>query len=141
MKNNFKSRSVTRSIMALFTPDKGVNPHTRYPDEYYGRVAFNKQMFDGIELIAKIERTTKKKAARLLLEEGFKNYIGQKLREDIKVEIAAEELRQKPEATRFIIELRKFAKERGMKIDPERKRISLSMRSDASPPGQPGSDT
>jgi len=26
-------------------------------------------------------------------------------------------------------------------IDPERKRISLSMRSDASPPGQPGSDT
>jgi len=26
-------------------------------------------------------------------------------------------------------------------IDPERKRISLSMRSEASPPGQPGSDT
>ncbi|MFC1949051.1 Tex family protein [Chloroflexota bacterium] len=26
-------------------------------------------------------------------------------------------------------------------VDPERKRISLSMRSDASPPGQPGSDT
>src|SRR4030043_90426 len=26
-------------------------------------------------------------------------------------------------------------------IDPERKRISLSMRSDASPPGQPGVDT
>jgi len=26
-------------------------------------------------------------------------------------------------------------------IDPERKRVSLSMRSDASPPGQPGSDT
>ena len=26
-------------------------------------------------------------------------------------------------------------------IDPERKRISLSMKSDASPPGQPGSDT
>jgi hypothetical protein len=73
-------------------------------------------MFDGIKLVAKIERTTKKKAARLLIERGFINYISEKLKEAIKVEIAAEELCQKPKATRFIRELRKFAAERGMDI-------------------------
>jgi hypothetical protein len=102
--------------MALFGTKKGVNPHTRYPDAYYGRVFFDKPMFDGIKLVAKIERTTKKKAARLLLEEGFKNYIGEKLKEAIKVEIAVDELRRKPRATRFILELRRFAKQRGMDI-------------------------
>jgi hypothetical protein len=63
-------------ITALFGTKKGVNPHTRYPDAYYGRVFFDKPMFEGIELIAKIERTTKKKAARLLIERGFSSYMG-----------------------------------------------------------------
>jgi hypothetical protein len=36
--------------------------------------------------------------------------------EKLKQAIAVEELRQKPKATRFILELRKFAKERGMDI-------------------------
>jgi hypothetical protein len=53
--------------MALFAPKKGVNPHTRYPDAYYGRVFFDKRMFDGIELVGKIEHLSKKKAARLLI--------------------------------------------------------------------------
>jgi hypothetical protein len=102
--------------MALFTPDKGVNPHTRYPDEYYGRVAFNKQMFDGIELVSKIERINKKQAAHLLIEAGFKYYIGEKIKEDIKNRLAARELNQKVKLTRFILEFRRFAKERGMDI-------------------------
>jgi uridine kinase len=102
--------------MALFGTKKGVNPHTRYPDAYYGRVFFDKPMFDGIKLVAKIERRTKKKAARLLIERGFINYVSEKLKEAIKVEIAAEELRQKPKANRFIRELRKFAAERGIDI-------------------------
>jgi hypothetical protein len=116
MKHALKPRSLTRSLMALFGTKKGVNPHTRYPDAYYGRVFFDKPMFDGIKLVAKIERTTKKKTAHLLIERGFINYISEKLKEAIKVEIAAEELRQKPKATRFIRELRKFAAERGMGI-------------------------
>jgi hypothetical protein len=65
------------------TPKKGVNPYTRYPDAYYGRVAFDKAMFQGIELVAKIERMSKKKAARFLIEEGFRKYIGNKLGEAI----------------------------------------------------------
>jgi hypothetical protein len=102
--------------MALFGTKKGVNPHTRYLDAYYGRVAFDKPMFQGIELVAKIERTTKKNAARLLIERGFSSYMGEKLREAIQNELAARELRQKPHLTRFVLELRKFAKERGIDI-------------------------
>ena len=51
-----KTSSIRRSIMALFAPDKGVNPHTRYPDTYYRNIWLNKQMFDGVELVGKIER-------------------------------------------------------------------------------------
>ena len=73
-------------------------------------------MFDGIEMVAKVERLTKKKAARLLMEERFRNYIGKKLHEYIKTDIADHKLRQKTTANLFIRELRKFAKTRRMHI-------------------------
>ena len=62
-------------------------------------------MFQGIELVAKIERVSKKKAARFLIEEGFRKYIGNKLGEAIKTEVAARELRRKPKLTCFVLEL------------------------------------
>jgi pantoate kinase len=69
-------------------------------------------MFDGIELVAKIERMTKKKAIRSIFERGFSSYIGEKMKQAM----AIRELQQKPKATRFILELRRFAKQRGMDI-------------------------
>ena len=60
-------------------------------------------MFDGIELVGKIEKLSKKKAARLLIEKAFRNYIGEKLKEAIQTELAAGELRQKPHLTRFVL--------------------------------------
>jgi hypothetical protein len=39
--------------MSLFGTKKGVNPHIRYPDAYYGHIAFDKKMYEGIELVAK----------------------------------------------------------------------------------------
>jgi hypothetical protein len=102
--------------MSLFGTKKGVNPHTRYPDAYYKRIYFAKNMFEGIELVSKIEHLSKKKAAHFLIERGFRSYIGEKLKEAIQNELAARELQQKPHLTRFVLELRKFAKERGMKI-------------------------
>jgi hypothetical protein len=89
MKTTSRSRSLTRSLMALFGTKKGVNPHTRYPDAYYGRVFFDKPMFDGIKLVAKIEGTTKKKVARQLIERGFSVYMGEKVKEAIQTELAA----------------------------------------------------
>jgi len=116
MKIIFKAGSLTHSLMALFVSKKGVNPHKRYPDAYYGRIAFDKPMFHGIELVAKIERMTKKKAARLLIERGFSSYMGEKITEQIESERAARELNQKAKLTRFVTILRKYARERGMDI-------------------------
>jgi pantoate kinase len=42
--------------------------------------------------------------------------MGEKVKEAIQTELAARELRQKPKLTRFVLQLRRFAKERGMKI-------------------------
>jgi pantoate kinase len=69
-------------------------------------------MFDGIEWVAKIEKVSKKKAARLLIERGFSSWMGEK----IKTELAIKELEDKPHLTRFVLQLRRFAKERGMDI-------------------------
>jgi hypothetical protein len=116
MKNTFKPRLLTRSFMRLFVPKRGVNPHTRYPDEYYGRISFNKALYNGIELVAKIERINKKAAAQELIERGFSRYMGEKLEEYAKNEVRARDLNQKLRATRFILELRRFAKDHGMDI-------------------------
>jgi hypothetical protein len=102
--------------MALFAPDNGVNPHARYPDTYYRNIWLNKQMFDGVELVGKIEKISKKQAAHLLIEAGFKYYIGEKIKEDIRNRLAAKELNRKVKLTRFVLEFRRFAKERGMDI-------------------------
>jgi hypothetical protein len=69
-------------------------------------------MFDGIEWVARIERVSKKKAARLLIERGFSSWLGEKLKEDR----AIRKLESEPHLTRFILELRRFAREHGMDI-------------------------
>jgi hypothetical protein len=42
--------------------------------------------------------------------------MGEKVGEAIKRELAARELAEKPHLTRFVLELRRFARERGMDI-------------------------
>jgi hypothetical protein len=102
--------------MALFAPKVEGDPHKRFPVTYYRHIYFDQQMFDGIELVGKIEKLSKKKAARLIMERGFSSYMGEKVGEAIKRELAARELAEKPHLTRFVLELRRFARERGMDI-------------------------
>jgi len=112
MKSDLRLRSVTRSIMALFSTKTTTNPHNRYPDAYFKTIWVSSKMFAGIDWVAKFERISKVRAANRLLERGFRSYMGEKL----KIELAIMELERKPRATRFILELRRFAKERGMDI-------------------------
>ena len=116
IKSTFKLPSLTRSLMSLFVIKKGVNPHTRYPDAYYGRIAFDKRLFQGIELVAKIERTTKKHAAEELMKAGLSSYMGEKLTQYIESERAAREFHQKMQYNRFIYIIRQYARERGYDI-------------------------
>ena len=88
------------------------------PDAYYRNVYIPKNLYEGIELVARIENISKKKATELLLESGFSRYMGAKLKEHVKNEQNIEEQNHKrhPYPTRFVKVLRKFCKERGMDI-------------------------
>ena len=64
MKTKLNVRSLTRSLVGLFVTKKTVNALKLYPNEYNKHYYFNKPLSDGIELVAAIERTTKKQAAQ-----------------------------------------------------------------------------
>ena len=112
MKSDLRLRSVTRSIMALFSTKTTTNPHNRYPDAYFKTIWVSSKMFAGIDWVAKFERISKVRAANRLLERGFRSWIAEK----IKAEMAIRKLEREPHLTRFVLELRKLAKERGMDI-------------------------
>ena len=102
--------------MGLFSANKPNVTRLNHKDEYYKDYYFNKKLCDGIELVAKIERTSKKQAAELLMKAGLSSYMGGKITKHIEDKRAARELNQKLKLTRFVSELRKLARERGYDI-------------------------
>jgi hypothetical protein len=73
-------------------------------------------MSSGVDIVAKIERTCKKAAAELLMKVGLSIYMGDKVTEFIISERAAREQNQKVNIPRFIREIRRLAREKGMDI-------------------------
>jgi hypothetical protein len=102
--------------MGLFGANKPNVTRLNHKDEYYKDYYFNKKFCDGIELVAKIEQVTKKQAAELLMKAGLSSYMGGKLTEYIKADYLARELNQKIKMTRFVMVLRRYAREHGMDI-------------------------
>jgi hypothetical protein len=102
--------------MGLFGANKPNVTRLNHKDEYYKNYYFPKNLCSGIELVAAIERTSNKRAAELLIKAGISSYMGEKLTKYIEDEHAARELDQKVKMTRFVLELRKLARERGMDI-------------------------
>jgi len=116
MKHSSKVRRLTLSIMGLFGANKPNVTRLNHKDEYYKNYYFPKNVCDGIEFIAKIERTSKKQAAELLMKAGLSSYMGDKLSKYIHGEHIAKEQNQKAKMPRFVLELRKLARERGRDI-------------------------
>jgi hypothetical protein len=117
MKHTFKPRTLTRSIMSLFAPKIESNAHKRFPDKYYKQIYFTQPLFEGIEFLAICERKSKKQMAHELIELGISHFMAEKIKEYNKKAIAARQLAQEPELTRFIILLRRWAKEKGYDIN------------------------
>lgn len=107
---------LTLSIMGLFGANKPNVTRLNYKDEYYKNYYFNKKLCDGIELVGVIERTSKKRAAELLMKAGLSSYMGEKVTEYIERDRVAREINQKVHMTRFIMVLRRYAREHGMDI-------------------------
>ena len=102
--------------MPFIIRKRKLSAHQRFPDKYYKSVYINKELFNGIELVAMIEGISKKKAVELLLETGFSDYMGGKLKEHVENERRIKELnlQRHPYPTRFVRRLRQFCKERGI---------------------------
>jgi hypothetical protein len=102
--------------MGLFGVNKLNVTRLNHKDEYYKNYYFDKKICDSIEIVAAIERTSKKRAADLLMRAGLSKYMGAKLAEYIKNEQAAREQNQRIKMTHFIMVLRRYAKDHGMDI-------------------------
>ena len=63
-----------RTIRHLFTTEKRIQPYKLYADEYYKSYWFNKEISDGIDLVAAIERISNNHAAFKLIHAGFLYY-------------------------------------------------------------------
>lgn len=118
LKNALTVRLLTRSIISLFDTKKQLATYKRLPYAYHKHVYVPKNLYDGIDLVARIENISKKKATEKLLEAGFSRYMGEKIKEHVENEQRITELNLKrhPSPTRFVKEVRKYCKERGMDI-------------------------
>jgi hypothetical protein len=102
--------------MGLFGANKPNVTRVNHKDEYYKNYYFNQKLCNGIKIVADIERTSKKQAAELLMKAGLSSYMGAKLTVYIKNDQAAREQNQKIKMTRFVMILRRYAREHGMDI-------------------------
>jgi hypothetical protein len=81
-------------------------------EEYYRNYFFSKKLCDGVELIALIERLSKKDAANMLLERGLSAYMGDNLTKVIKSEAERNERRPDVKLARFLTIIRRLAKQK-----------------------------
>jgi hypothetical protein len=119
MKTKLRPRVVTRSLKGwrgLFKSSKVVNPRLMYPDEYFKQVFLTKRMYQGIEFIARVNRISKKQAVNDLIELGMQTLYARKMNQEIVDRLAAEEAGKQYYADRFILQFRKWAREKGMDI-------------------------
>jgi hypothetical protein len=70
-------------------------------------VYFKKSLCDGVELASKMERTSTKQAAGILMKAGLSKYMEVKVTEYIQEDRAARELNLKMKITRLVLILRR----------------------------------
>ena len=109
-------RSITGSILGLFGTKKPNITFINRKNEYYRNYYFPKQLCDGIDIVSAVELTSKKAAAEMLMKAGLSSYMGAKISKYIHDEKIAREQNQKVKMTRFVMMLKRYAKNRGMDI-------------------------
>jgi len=93
--------------MSLFRHKKQLSPHQINPELYSICYYFTKQLSDGVEIVAKNERTSKKRAAELLMRAGASSYIGDKCQLSIENSENPLDYHRRLEYKRFVALLKK----------------------------------
>ena len=110
-----KVRSLKRSLLGIFGVSKPNITFLNHKDLYYKAYWLTKNLSDGIELVAAMERTSKVRAANLLVAKGLSHYMRDKLDEFIKSECERVPIRgrNRPRSSQILI---RYAREHGMDI-------------------------
>ncbi len=116
LKTTHKTNRVVRSIRNIFRPETHNKTRKLHPDEYYCNFYFTKNVGDGVEFISKIEHSTKKAAANILMERGISVYMGAKVTQSIQRGDLSGEPEQKAERTWFRRVMRRRARDQGFDI-------------------------
>ena len=107
---------LTKRIKHLFVRPKGVQPHKRYPKEYFKQYWFSEPDSNGIKLVARIKVVPKKEAAHIIFVEGFKKIMGQLVKEELGQMDKPEEQTRIAKHTRFYLVLSRICREQGWDI-------------------------
>jgi hypothetical protein len=84
--------TLTRSIMGLIVTKKPNITRLNHKDVYFKCHFFPENFCNGIDIVAEIVRTNKRRAAVLLMAVGLYSYMGVKITEKIKLDTAASEV-------------------------------------------------
>jgi hypothetical protein len=87
-----------------------------HKDEYFKDYWFPENVCNGIEIIAKVERCSKKEAAVKMMTKAIANWMYNKISEQVELDKQARERNEKPQRTRFKFLMRKYARQRGVDI-------------------------
>jgi hypothetical protein len=107
---------IKRVAKRLFGSKNTVNAHKLYPDAYFRRYYLSRAMSEGIDFMAKANRTSKIAMVNELIERGMKDFYVEKISLYNKLVLAARELNQPIPSDHFIKAFIKFAKEQGYDI-------------------------
>jgi hypothetical protein len=112
-----RTRSLTGSLTTLFRHKKPLTTFDRRPNDYWGHIYVTKSLYEAIDFLAIANRRTKKKMVEELLNIGIAHYLGNKVSESNRQEIAQRKQGMPVRATPFIYQLRRWAKAKGKDID------------------------
>ncbi len=123
-RHDFQPRTIHSVLKTLFKPresthkvhQKGVNPHKRYPDEYYKQVFISKKTDENVKFVQDVEKVSKKEAARLLIDAGWESYLTKKVEINRQERLRAKELNKRIGLTVFMREFMKYCHERGINL-------------------------
>ena len=89
-------------------------PHKRYPEQYYKRLWMNKDLYTGLQVIAKAESISIKKIAEWMVEYGIARYDFREWQKQLLLEEDAARSGAYVERSPYLQEMDKLAKANGL---------------------------
>jgi hypothetical protein len=89
-------------------------PHKRYPEQYYKRLWINKDLYAGLQVIAKAESVSIKKIAEWMVEYGIARYDFKEWQQQVRREEAAARSGAYVERSPYLREMDKLARTNGL---------------------------